>query len=502
MALTAPFTASVILFDPPTEDIFQEPGLHTYSPEFVLEDASSAYKADSRFHSSTYGQKAPRKIPSIHYQKYLEEAGAFLDLPRSTTDALLSISNAVLDDLASVVDGATVLRDYSNGKCSPYLVRALCLVICKTKQAAPFLHSAVTLLAGLDAALKADLGPDRLVKVQILALVHLHNHGSAGVKRPSNYLSQAICEAWSISLHGMAPPKPDQDQCDCLWWTLRNFDRVNTPIARSGPFMIDDTDMLMDVAVMLGDLMITARKPYKASPTEITNGCETFPMLSELVSLGSLDRFHRSHRAYLEIWYHVAAMLTSRYSGSQSIQYNRRLKSAYTILDIFVQTSYDSFCPLPLVPYAISMSTTVIYGSWCDSERGNNETYEDLGLCCNAPEGLGRLWPSARAVAMLATNLRNPMKTESTGQGGHRSSLLHCGTSLALNDASRNSHSANVDIEGTSLPVSEDVPEDFWAGLERACVQFDATFDNLLDYGAFDAFDSAFEEQPHETHTR
>ncbi len=327
---------------------------HAYSPEFVLEDPSKACKAAggsplaqyttpsrsalsiSSHHQEPDSQGAldrlvwvnkyrRRPAPSITstHCKYLEESGAFLELPRSTTDALLPVYNAVLDDIIPVVDGATVLRDHSNGQCSIYLVRAICLVICKTKQAIPFLRLsdngpvlkpldfASKLLSGLDAALKADLEPDRLVKIQILALIHLYNDGPLGIERSASYLSQAIREAWSLSLHLSTPRKPDQEQCDFLWWSLRNFDRLNKPITRSGPFMVDDTDIglprikpkddnyrsqLMGIALALGDLMATATKAYKASYTRAADGCEDFPSLDEIIPGPSFNRFHRSHK--------------------------------------------------------------------------------------------------------------------------------------------------------------------------------------------------------------
>lgn len=335
------------------DDPVDESSPHAYSPEFVLGNLSKTNRAGGSPLAQyiTPSQSAPsllsgsqdpdsqdaknrlvwlnkyrrRPAPSITstHRRYLEEAGAFLELPRSTTDALLPIYNAVLDDIVPVVDGVTVLRDHSNGQCSIYLVRAICLVICKTTQAIPFLRLADTgpvlkpldfasrLLSGLDAALKADLEPDRLIKIQILALIHLYNDGPSGIERSAAYLSQAIREAWSLSLHLSTTSKPDQDQCDVLWWTLRNFDRLNKPITRSGPFMIDDTDIglprihardgnyrsqLMAVALSLGDLMATATKAYKASYTHAPDGCEDFPSLDDIISGSSFNRFHRSHK--------------------------------------------------------------------------------------------------------------------------------------------------------------------------------------------------------------
>ena len=254
---------------------------------------------------------------------YLKEVGAFLQLPRSTTDALLPIYTSLFDDLIPVLDGAGVHRDYSNGQASPYLVKAICLVACKTKQAAPYLRLSDDgvlleplkftrrLLEGLDAAIKADLEPDRVTIIQILALMHLHNDGTAGKERSSNYLSQAISEAWSLALHHNIPGNSDQQQCDLLWWSLRNLDRLNKPITGAAPFIINDSDIgierilprddsyrsqLMTVSLALGDLMVTATKVYKASSKSTVDECHNFPTLAEATSSTTFSRFHRWHR--------------------------------------------------------------------------------------------------------------------------------------------------------------------------------------------------------------
>lgn len=266
---------------------------------------------------------APTNL-SEHHRRYLVEVGAFRELPRTTTDGLLPLYVSLLDDLIPIVDGARVFRDHSNGQASIFLVRAMCLVICKTKEAAPFLHLshdgpllpaldfASGLLAGLDAAIKADLEPDRVVVVQTLALMHLCNDGLAGVDRSSNYLSQAISEAWSLSLHLKIPGIPDQHQCNYLWWSLRNLDRLNKPVMTgAAPFIIDDSDVsidriqpnesscrsqLMGLTIILGDLMAMATKVYKASSTRTTDDCRDFPSFSEITSNTYFPSFHRSHK--------------------------------------------------------------------------------------------------------------------------------------------------------------------------------------------------------------
>jgi hypothetical protein len=260
---------------------------------------------------------------SDHYQRYLEEVGAFLVLPTATTGGLLPIYLSLLDDLIPVVNGASILRDYSNGQASIYLIRAMCLVVCKSKQAASFLRLSEDgpllqpmmftskIVEGLDAAIKAELEPDRVTKVQILALMHLHNDGLAGVDRSSSNLSQAINEAWAMSLHWNIPLNADQADSDYLWWSLRNFDRLNKPVMGAAPFIIDDSDIgigrispsegnyrseLMAVSITLGDLMTVATKVYKASSKATVDGCETFPSLAEITYGTMFTRFHKAHR--------------------------------------------------------------------------------------------------------------------------------------------------------------------------------------------------------------
>jgi len=294
------------------------------TPQAMVLTPSAAYEAQRRL--KWYEQhKIRTTTPSLSesYRKYLEEEGAFASLPKTTTDALLPLYISTLNDLTPITDGAAVFRDHSNGQASIYLVRAICLVVCKIKHAAPFLRLtdhgplheplefASKLLAGLDAAIKAGLEPNRIIKIQILALMHLHNDGLAGVDRASSFLSQAICEAWSMCIHLKIPGNSDNDECKYLWWSLRNFDRLGKPIMAAAPFFIDDADIgveriipkrddyrsqIMAVSLALGDLMTTATRAYKAGATTAVDSCWDFPSLSEITSGSNFDQFHMSHR--------------------------------------------------------------------------------------------------------------------------------------------------------------------------------------------------------------
>ncbi|KAK7422568.1 hypothetical protein QQX98_001591 [Neonectria punicea] len=526
-----------------------------YNPEFVLEELAKEPDACSgssrprrrlappreQMPSATdkaerqliwYQRHRRRAVPlrlSESHRKYLEDVGAFLDLPRATSDTLLPLYVSLLDDLIPIVDGASVFRDYSNGQSSIYLVRAMCLVTCKIKQAAPSLRLrddgpvlepakfASELLAGLDAATKADLEADRVTKVQILALMHLHNDGLAGVDRSANYLSQAISEAWSLSLHWNIPGNSDQAQCDFLWWTLRNLDRLNKPVMGASPFIIDDTDVelkriapkegsyrsqIMGMSLALGDLMATATKVYKASSKATADDCLGFPSLSDLTSGARFDHFHRSHRAYLEIWYHVAAMLSCRYSGPGSIQYNRRLASADRIIDIVLHVGHERLLPLPLVPYAMSMATTIIYRALRDEQRDVYSACKGLRFCCNALDSFSQQWTSAKYVAKLAKRLWRVLTKSGAlnarAQGTSEEAVpTEAEGNWAMADGRSSMEASSGTLDKTPIQTGQgatrQAPSDnyqdsnfqliqSWPGMDASYFQLDRAFHDLFDY--------------------
>lgn len=98
-------------------------------------------------------------------------------------------------------------------------------------------------------------------------------------------------------------------------------------------------------------------------------------------------------------------MLSCRYSGPDSVQYNRRLASADRIVGLISCGDYQSLPPLPLVPYAMSMSLTIIYRALRDNQRDNNTAYDSLLLCCNALDAMSKRWTSTKRVVQLAKRL-------------------------------------------------------------------------------------------------
>jgi hypothetical protein len=98
-------------------------------------------------------------------------------------------------------------------------------------------------------------------------------------------------------------------------------------------------------------------------------------------------------------------MLSCRYSGPDTTQYNRRLASADRILQILSDGAYVDLPPLPLVPYAMSMATTTIYRALCDGQRDLESSQQELGKCCQTLDDLSKEWTTARGIAKLTRRL-------------------------------------------------------------------------------------------------
>jgi hypothetical protein len=257
-----------------------------------------------------YGRvEGGRRTLTGHQRNYLQAVGAFRVLPEATQDALVTTYIACLDGLLPVLNGVQLLREWAEGRCSIFLIQAICLVTCKTEEAAPYLRLyddgplldpipfARSLHTGLDAAMKADLEPDRITKIQILTLMHLHNDGPGGIEESSLHLSQAIHDAWTAGLHIQTPGRWPHDQSSMLWWTIWTLDKINAclggrpivianrdiDIARPEILENDPKSQVINVWLRLGDLLDEVIEFYRPTADPHATGWETeFPSYRSL----------------------------------------------------------------------------------------------------------------------------------------------------------------------------------------------------------------------------
>lgn len=266
-----------------------------------------------------YGKfEGGRRVLTGHQRNYLQAVGAFRVLPKATQDALITTYISCLDGLLPILYGPKLLRDWTEGRCSIFLIQAICLVTCKTEEAAPYLRLyddgpllepipfARSLHTGLDAAMKADLEPDRVTKIQILTLMHLHNDGPGGIEESSLHLSQAIHDAWTAGIHIQTPGRTPRDQASMLWWTIWTLDKFNACLG-GRPIMIANRDIdikepplessaksqVIHAWLRLGNLLDEVIEFYRPTANPDATGWETdFPsytLLTQDIDLSMLS---------------------------------------------------------------------------------------------------------------------------------------------------------------------------------------------------------------------
>lgn len=187
-------------------------------------------------------------------------------------------------------------------------------------------------------------------------------------------------------------------------------------------------------------------------------------------------------------------MLSCRYNGPGTVQYIRRLKSADRVLAIVSREGCEGLPPLPLVPYAMSMSTTVIYRALHDGARDMIAAREDLQRCCNALDGLSQRWTSVRGVAKLAKRLHR-LISDGTLRGLQVAHRPTSGTTTVSKLPTSANMSAITDQVGDlySDEALQRQLSEIWPSFDASYSQMDWAFH---DYGFDMEFTSPFDDFP------
>lgn len=103
----------------------------------------------------------------------------------------------------------------------------------------------------------------------------------------------------------------------------------------------------------------------------------------------------------LELCYNVIAILTCRAGGPSTASYARRITAADRIQQLMADGRHALIPPVPLVPYAVSLSLTVAYRGLRDQHVDPERAQADLTTRCETLEALSRSWWTADAMAKL-----------------------------------------------------------------------------------------------------
>ena len=391
-------------------------------------------------------------IASVLHQRYASAMQACGPLPLTTREPLTAIYLSKINHIVPLLESDVFLRDQVEGLTSVFLERAVCLVAAKDPAAAPHLRLTEDgpvqtprqfcseIYKGLVAAMDAELEIDRLTRIRILALMSLHCEGYEGAEAASLQLCQAIHLAQTVGLHLDRPGRASADPLAKLFWCMWTLDKMHASIG-GRPVLLADRDIgvakpdiqtqsrgAFEVWLAISDLLATVISFYRPSAGVTSGWEEGFPAFEDIVgenAQGDLDYatlgmfvlgFYQTSMPWkltadvglLELYYHCVAILSCRYKLTEGLDGGKVSSIRQGLAAIRIHSIVASECagnlpPLPIVPYAITLSMGVSYRQVRSSKLVTHfeRAKASLEACCSLLEDLSPQWYSAEAMARL-----------------------------------------------------------------------------------------------------
>ena len=211
--------------------------------------------------------------------------------------------------------------------------------------------------------MKLDLEADRVTKIQILALMSLHNDSPSGLEDSSYHLTHAVHDANTSALHIQTTGRTPDDQATYVWWCLWVFDKINACISGRA-IMINDRDVgiprppyndpnkshALLIWLALGDVLIKVINLYRPTSDHTCTGWEEdFPEFASIVQGYNFKDLHAPEQKILELFYNVIAILSCRTASPNHPSYTRRLIAGNEIQRLMLHGYEEHISPFPLV---------------------------------------------------------------------------------------------------------------------------------------------------------
>lgn len=239
------------------EQVYSEKGKTTQSPPIIpsigqwIEGENPALGRPSVSQPGAapvrYDETPPSANPDVKVQRalrhYLEAVGVTILPPRQCQDGLLNLYFSYVHPLLPLIDQNVFSERYAQGTESRLLMQAICIVASKHADAESYLYLgddprkmgprefSHRLYNAVIAGIEAKLEKNRVVLIQILALISLHCEGPDGAEQASMHLAQAIHHAHTFGLqfgHQWKNQKSDdQENLEDLFWCLWSLDKIN-----------------------------------------------------------------------------------------------------------------------------------------------------------------------------------------------------------------------------------------------------------------------------------
>jgi hypothetical protein len=190
-------------------------------------------------------------------QQYLDAVGVDILPSRKSQDVLLDIYFAYVHPVLPLVDQELFYGQYRNGRESRILMQAICIVASKHADAAKVLcldddeqlltprEFSQRLYNAVIIGIEAKLEKNRVVLIQVLALISLHCEGPDGAEQASMHLAQAIHHAHTFGLQfghqWKNQSSESQGNLEDVFWCLWSLDKINACM-NGRPLLMHDRD--------------------------------------------------------------------------------------------------------------------------------------------------------------------------------------------------------------------------------------------------------------------
>jgi hypothetical protein len=323
-------------------------------------------------------------------------------------------------------------------------MQAICIVASKHGHAAPHLmlgddprllsprEFSQRLYNAVIAGLEAKLEKNRIVLIQVLALISLHSEGPDGAEQASMHLAQAIHHAHTFGLqfgHQWKNQRSDSgENLEDLFWCLWSLDKINAcmngrplimhdrdssltklptdPEKRSSPFGV-----WLQISEML-DKVIDYYRPGRSTEETGWEG-DDFLGFEEMVGDGE-DRLPPPIMTLLSLYHHTMCMASHKSLSinnpvKSTPSYTRQSLSATRVISLLNTEAPELLPPLPIVPYALSVALSVVYRHFRQRRLKVhiNRATEELKQCVVLLNRLRNAWWSAGTMADLGTAVLN-----------------------------------------------------------------------------------------------
>ncbi|PYI29406.1 fungal-specific transcription factor [Aspergillus indologenus CBS 114.80] len=408
-------------------------GLWVSSPTVQTCEEHISHSESTRAHDApSHHGLGSRSVASLLHQQSEFAFKACERLPNSTRNHLLPIYFTKLNHILPLVDPDSLLSPHAGDLISVLLERAVCLVAAKDRAAEPYLRlceegQVMTsrqfcseIYGELVVAMNVGLEADRITRIRILALMSLHCEGYEGAELASMHLCQAIHQAQTVGLHLHRPGRRSEVSLSSLFWCLWTLDRMHACLG-GRPVLMSERDIgiakprvdhiatksAFDIWFAISDLLSMVISFYRPASDHTVGWEADFPTFESITGDRCSD-LDFATLDFLELYYHAVCILSCRYRLSHPADlskpsYVRQGLAAVRIHSIVATECSGGLPPLPIIPYALTLSMGVSYQQFRSSKLITHLDRARAGLeaCCVLLERISAYWSTAEAMARL-----------------------------------------------------------------------------------------------------